>query len=99
MTKSNGTFDLMKAMQEMEGRLSAQMGEIKSSVATALSQVDGVKDTHANFRTELLGKGGRITELEEDMVRQGWRQWLHSLVILPLLGLLHVIAHQLGWKW
>lgn len=99
MVKANGTFDLMKAMQEMEARLSAQIGDMQASVSTALSEINGVKSTHATFRRELLDPGGRITEIESEMTRQDWKRWLHSLVIVPILGLLHVIAHQFGWNW
>ena len=99
MAKANGTFELMDAMQKMEARLSAQIGDVKSSVSTALAQVDGVKETHETFRVELLGEKGRVTMIENEMTRQDWKRWLHSLVIVPILGLLHVIAHQFGWNW
>jgi hypothetical protein len=97
--KSNGTFDLMKAMQDMESRLSTQIGAVGSSVSTALAQVQGVQQTHATFREELLGEKGRITVIEDEMTRQDWKRWLHSLVIVPILALLHAIAHQFGWQW
>ena len=98
MAKSNGTFDLMKAMQEMEARLSTQIGGVATSVSSALTEIDAVKETHTTFRGELLGPKGRVTTIEEDMSKRDTRQWLHTFVIIPILAALHAIARQLGWQ-
>lgn len=44
----------------------------------------------------LAGPQGRVTALEDDAKWQDTKQWLHSCVVLPVVGVAHVIAHKIG---
>lgn len=44
----------------------------------------------------LAGPQGRVTKIEESQDRAETRQWIHTAVIVPIVGAAHVIAHKLG---
>ena len=44
----------------------------------------------------LSGPTGRVTKIEEGLDRAETRTWIHTAVVLPLVGAAHVIVHKLG---
>lgn len=44
----------------------------------------------------LAGPTGRVTKIEEAQDRAETRTWIHTAVIIPVVGSLHVLAHKLG---
>ena len=44
----------------------------------------------------LAGPTGRVTKIEEAQEQAEKRQWLHSVVVIPLVGAAHLIARKLG---
>ena len=102
MAKSNGTFDLMQAMQGMEARLSEKIGEIGSNVSTALAKVEAEEKARCaavdGLRNEVLGPEGRVLKIEQEMKEaKRWENLKHALG--PALVLLHSVAHEFGLAW
>jgi hypothetical protein len=62
-----------------------QLGEIKADLAT---------NTQATI--DLSGPLGRVTSLEDASKRHEQRQWIHTVVIIPLLALGHTALRKLG---
>ena len=44
----------------------------------------------------LAGPYGRVTKIEEGLDRAETRTWVHTAVVIPIVGAAHVIAHKLG---
>lgn len=44
----------------------------------------------------LAGPYGRVTKIEQGLERAENRQWLHSAVVVPIVGAAHVLLHKLG---
>lgn len=57
-----------------------------------------IEANQTSLRAELLGPGGRITKIEEEQEKAENRQWLHTCVVVPIIGLAHAIAHYFGVK-
>lgn len=93
---NSDSLTIMNAISDMRAELLDQIGDVKSSVARLDGKLEGVKDTHDNFRNELLGEGGRIFNLENDQKTAANRQWIHTAAILPAMSLLRYIAHRIG---
>jgi len=70
--------------EEFQLRVSESLGRIEQ-------KVDGMRE-------ELLGDGGRVTNLEDELDKQKNRQWLHSAILLPAFSIIHRIANNIGWR-
>jgi len=93
---------VVQAISDARAEILSQLGDVKAEVSelkgTMTANISAVKGTHDTFREELLGVGGRIVELEEGQKTANRRQWVHSVLVVPLLGLFHGLANHFGWK-
>lgn len=102
MAKTNGTFDLMQAMQGMEARLAEKIGEVGANVSTALAKVDAEEKARIadvrTLRNEILGREGRVPKIEQEMRdAKRWENLKHAMG--PALVIIHGIAHKFGVTW
>lgn len=63
--------------------------------AASLARIEA--DVHS-LRGELLGNGqpGRVQRLEEDFESYKNKQWMHSMIVVPVFTILHALANKLG---
>lgn len=59
------------------------LGEIKATVAATKQAVD-----------DLAGPQGRVTKIEAQQVREGWKDWVHTAIVIPLSAGLSVVIHK-----
>lgn len=97
---SDDSLTIMTAISDMRAEVLKDLGEVKATVSGAdnklTARMEAIQNTFGTFREELLGNGGRITNIEEEQKLQDRRQWWHSALILPLVTVLHSIANYLG---
>ncbi len=110
--RSKDSDVLASMLTAMEGRLvtelgtvktqmnevKVQMGEVKTDIARISANQEAAKDTHLAFRTELLGEGGRVFELERRQKSHETWQNVKFLVVLPVTLALHKAASAIGFK-
>lgn len=94
--------EIAHMMGEMERRLSDRVAEIRAGIAgldgRMTTAISAAKDSQAAFRTELLGDGGRIKALENDLKSE--RMWsnIRTVVVIPILLAVHKGMVALGIK-
>lgn len=93
-------LQLSQQIQLLQTTLLHEISEVKQSCAgieaTLTSEVHAIKSTHDAFRNELLGDGGRVSEIEDEQKRADTRQWIHSAILIPVGAVLHTIASKMG---
>lgn len=93
-------LQISNQIQALQVLLLQEIGDIKSSVAkldgSLTTEVNALKGTHSSFRNELLGEGGRVSNIEDEQQRAETRQWVHTAVLLPIGAVLHTIASKMG---
>lgn len=60
-------------------------------VANALGRIEAKQD---DLRRELLGPGGRITQIEEQRSWEDKKHWIRTGILLPILALLHKLFYH-----
>jgi len=70
--------------------------DTSNRIFEALGRIEAKQDS---FKEALLGPGGRITVLEEDASWQKKEKWIHTCVIVPVIGACHAIANHFGVRF
>ena len=65
-----------------------ELGEVRTEVA-------GVKGT---LTARVDATEARVTDLEQENIREGWREWLNRGGIVGVTMLIHKGANAIGWK-
>lgn len=78
--------------------LSANQAELTTNQAIMLANQRASAEKHLAFREELLGKGGRVAELESR--QKSFELWsnVKLLIVFPIVGAIHKIGTVLGLK-
>lgn len=76
--------------------LKCNISEVKTDVVEIRTFQRAAKETHDTFRTELLGDGGRVSELEARQKSHETWQNIKFIVVLPVTLTLHKIARAMG---
>lgn len=74
--------DLQELMEHISGLHNQQMTAI-SDLGREFSEHKGAVET-------------KLVAIEKEQDNQDRRQWIHSFVVIPVLALLHGIAHHFG---
>lgn len=85
------SLELFRAIGELKSELKEDLSEVKSQNATQLEKIIGL-------RNELLGDGGRVTNLEIRLDRQELWHNIKTVVVIPVIFSLHKLAAFLGWN-
>lgn len=85
---NSDSLELANMMSAMETRLSDKIGTVAIAVA-------GMKGEHtAKIESVEL----RVKDLEEENVREGWKEWLNRGGIVAVTMVIHKGANLIGWK-
>lgn len=91
----------MQAIGDLKAEFKEDIGDMKASVAagnaTAIALANAAQNTAMNLRQELLGEGGRLTQIEEHNSFKWKVELVFGICIIPFLALLHQIAAHFGW--
>lgn len=85
-------------LKEGHTTLVANQSELSKIQATILANQQSAREVHLTFREELLGSGGRVSELED---RQKSHEFWHNVkivIVLPVTFALHKLGTVLGLK-
>lgn len=72
-------------MDDFQLEVLTQLGDIKKELAT---------NTQATL--DLAGPSGRVTALEKAQQWHDRKQWIHTVVVLPILTLGHAALRKFG---
>jgi hypothetical protein len=99
--EDNSSLTLMKAIGDMKAELKQDIGDLKKDVAqgitVAVGTAEAAKTAHLTLRNELLGDGGRLKSIEEDITFKTRIGVIFSILIVPIIAALHQIGVALHW--
>lgn len=76
-------------MSEERRQYNSEMFTTLNNISRDIGEIKGSLDA-------LSGPRGRVTMIEKGLDRAETRTWVHTAIVLPLVGAAHVIAHRLG---
>ena len=60
------------------------------------NDVAAIKQSQTDMYRELAGRNGRITKIENKQSRDDWRQWIHSVAIIPIVVAINAYLRKIG---
>ena len=80
---------------ELAQMISAVHTDLKNDFAVLKSEVSGMKGT---FTVEIDGAKARIKDLEDENIREGWKDWLERGVFASFILGIHKMLTLFGVK-
>jgi hypothetical protein len=85
---NDDSLELARMISNIHVDLKNDFGELKA-------EVSGMKGT---FTTDIAATKFRVSELEAENVRQGWKDWLDRGILATIILGIHKGLTMLGWK-
>lgn len=79
--------------------LMTHIGELHSKEMEAISDLKASFAEHkGNITARVSATEAAIESVQADQKSAARRQWLHSMVVVPIIGIAHAVANHFGIK-
>ena len=89
--QNGDAIELLKALNNVQTALQNDISEVKAQNAAQLESITGL-------RRELLEPGGRVTTVEKRLDDLEFWQNVKTIVVIPILLVIHKVMIAMGWK-